>query len=126
MPAPAWPSTDGFTFALADGFGETFPELASRTDNATGPANQRRTATSGLYEIDVAYILTSAEREVLREFHRTDAAGGAVWFDWTDPVTQTTVSARFLVGKPPSYAPYKPDWIARVTLEVVRPIPEPA
>lgn len=126
MTTPSWPSTTGF--ALADGFDDQFPVLAQRSEVDSGPARQRLLGTGAPSVVTLRYLMTSAEREWLRWFFASPAGGaaGAVWFDWTFPVTASEISARFLADKPPSYQPYKPDWIVTVTLEALVPLTEPA
>ena len=115
MTVPTWPNDKGR--ALVDGFRDTFPNLLSRSETDSGPAKQRRKTTAAPFSVDVAYKMTTAEREWFEDFYFNDAAGGGVWFDWYHPVKQTVVAARFVAGSPPSYEPWKPDWRVSVTLE---------
>lgn len=118
MPVPSWPADKGYP--LAEGFRETFPKLVNRSSTDTGPAKQRRVTTAGPFTVEVTYDLTTAERAWLEDFYFGDAAGGGVWFEWRHPVTQATVLARFVEDSPPSYAPWRPTWLATVQLEVRR------
>jgi hypothetical protein len=115
MPVPVWPSDKGFL--LSDGFEDTFGNLVDRSDTDAGPAKQRRITTAAAERVAFSIKLTSAERAWLRAFFKGDAAGGAVWFEWTHPVELVTVQARFIAGEPPSYTPWKPDWLAKISLE---------
>lgn len=115
MPVPVWPADKGFV--LADGFVDTFATLTDRSDNDAGPAKQRRITTAAAERVQVSYKLTSVERVWLRDFYKGDAAGGAVWFEWTHPVELVVVQARFVSGEPPEITPWKPDWLAKISLE---------
>ncbi len=115
MTVPAWPSDKGFV--LADGFEDTFGRLTDRSEVDTGPAKQRRVTTAAAQRAAFTVMLTSEERAWLRDFFNGDAAGGAVWFEWTHPVELVVVQARFLSDEPPSYTPWKPDWLAKISLE---------
>lgn len=115
MTIPTWPTDRGFV--LADGFEDTFADLVDRTENDAGPAKQRRITTAAAERVTVSYKMTSADRTWLRDFYKGEAAGGGVWFDWTHPVELVVCQARFLAGAPPSYTPWKPDWLVKVTLE---------
>ncbi len=115
MTVPTWPADKGFI--LAEGFEDVFGDLVSRSDNDAGPAKQRRITTAAPERVAFEVYLTSAERVWLRAFYKDDAAGGAVWFEWTHPVELVTVQARFIKGEPPSYTPWKPNWLAKISLE---------
>jgi hypothetical protein len=114
-----WPL--GMGFALADGFEETLPVLAERSTVDAGPAKQRRVSTAGPHVITLSYLLKTPERIWLVAFWKGSAAGGAVLFKWWHPVELEFWAARFLAGSPPAIRPYKPDWIASVTIEALRP-----
>lgn len=115
MAVPTWP--DDLGRPLADGFRDTFPDLVKRTETDAGPAKQRRVTTAGAEAVELRYLMTTDERVQLKAFYKGAAAGGGVWFNWRHPVEQRTVAARFVAGSPPSYEPYKPDWLVTVTLE---------
>ena len=127
MTTPVWPATTGF--CLADGATEKFPVLVDRTDTDTGPGKQRFLGEGRPYRVTLNYLMTSAERDWLRWFHGSSgdgaAAGGAVWFTYTYPPTLEETIARFVGDDPPSVAPYKPDWIVTVQLEVVLTLTPP-
>ena len=119
MPDVEWPV--GMGFALAEGFENGFPVLAERSGVDSGPAKQRRLTTAAPQSVQLSYLMTTLQREWLEQFWFEDAAGGAVWFKWFHPVKQAWWRARFLAESPPSYRPYKPDWIVSVALEALRP-----
>lgn len=127
MTAPVWPSTTGF--ALADGFGEQWPQLAVRTETDAGPIKQRFLGEGAPVRARIAYRMTSAEREWLRWFHGSAEAGatgaGAAWFDYTYPPLALETVARFVADEPPSVQAWKPDWLVSVTLEVIVPLTPP-
>lgn len=117
MPVPTWPEGKGKP--LSDDFNYAFPDLAVRSETDTGPAKQRRTSTSAPSVVQMVYVMTTAEWEWLEAFYKTEAAGGAVWFDWWYPVKRAIFPARFLVGSAPQVKTKKPGWLVGVTLEVM-------
>lgn len=129
MTIPTWPpqrtaatfyssSTDARGFVLADGFSATLPVLANRTPTDSGPVKQRRVSTARPELLSLRYLMTSLDRDWLIAFYKGDAAGGGVWFNWTDPTTNTVRLARFQAEQPPKIEAYAPDWLVTVQLEV--------
>lgn len=131
MPSVTWPpprtaanfhatTTDARGFVLADGFSVAFPQLVDRTSVDSGPAKQKRVSVSRPDAVSVRYLMTTFDRNWFEDFYKgiSGGQGGAIWFNWTHPVTGAAVLARFLGDSPPKYEPYKPDWLISVTLEV--------
>jgi len=97
---PTFPDT--LPAPLANSFQEQPANNIVRTQMDVGPAKVRRRTTANVRSISVAYVLSEAQLQTLETFFLTDAAGGALSFDFTHPRTGATVTARFT--EPPQYA----------------------
>jgi len=119
MPVPVWPA--GIGTVLADGWRDTLPRMSERSEVDSGPAKQRRITTGAPYRVQVRYLVPNAAAlALLEDFYKNDAAAGAVWFNWTHPVKQVVVQARFVAGEEPYTEAYNRAWLATVSLEVRR------
>lgn len=102
----------------ADGFTETLPDLALRTEMDAGPRKVRRRFTTGPTMIEGTVTLRAGQPELLETFFRDTTAGGALPFDWTHPRTGALAVFRF--AGPPSFVPLVgPLWRATLKLEVM-------
>jgi len=102
MTTPVWPA--GLPQSpLADGYGWQPGENVVRFAADAGVAQARRRATSALRTIDAGYWLTTAQLVTWAAFYVDEIAHGALWFDWPDPATATTVPARLMA--PPRVTP---------------------
>ena len=115
---PAWPASLPQLVAV-EGYEESPPETALRTEMEAGPAKLRRRFTAGVRPLSVLLDLDAAQVETLDGFFVTDLAGGSLRFDWVHPRTQATVELRFL--RPPVYRPLGSDaaWRAALHLEIL-------
>lgn len=90
---PTFPS---YATILADGFKEQRASALQRTDMETGPAKQARVKFRPMVARPVKILLGSlADYEAFTEWFVTELKEGALWFDWTDPIRNVLVQARF-------------------------------
>lgn len=90
---PIWPASlpqDQFL-----GLTEQDQDSVLRTQFDAGPPSRRQRFTAITRDVDVPIVLSNAERATFDTFLRTTLAGGALAFDWEDPVTDATVSFAF-------------------------------
>jgi hypothetical protein len=113
-----WPASLPQLVAV-EGYEESPPETALRTEMDAGPAKVRRRFTAGVRPITAQLDLDAAQVETLDQFYVTTLAGGALRFDWVDPRNQAAVELRFV--RPPVYRPAGSDaaWTAFLQLEVM-------
>lgn len=115
---PAWPNTGKL---LSEGFGNEPQSAVARTEMDSGPAKQRRVRGLVEHPRSCTYFMTSAERDTWLAWFRDDIDRGAKWFDWPDPVSGNTVSAR-IVGGQYSDKPHRgtlQHWRVAFTLETL-------
>lgn len=114
----AWPGTLP-QVPLADGFSESHPELAIRTNMDVGPAKVRRRQTAGVITMTCNFRLTTAQRATLVTFWQTTIAGGASTFTWVHPITSAAITCRMV--NPPQFTPLSRGlyWRASLVIEVL-------
>jgi len=112
-----WPAT--LPDPLVNGYSEKYPaDQRLRTKMDKGPAKVRRRFSAGVRPFTVKYKLTAAQATTLETFVETTLSGGTLSFDWTQPRTSASVSARIVTG--PDYEGDENDhYIATLTLEVL-------
>lgn len=91
---PSWPVTLP-TAPLNDGFRETIPVTAVRTEMDAGPAKIRRRTTAGVRRLALSYLLTASQVDTLESFVSGDIAGGALSFTFPHPRTDSLLNCRF-------------------------------
>jgi len=102
----------------ANGFTETLPDLALRTEMDVGPRKMRRRFTTGPTAVEGTVTLRGSQPALLEAFYRDITAGGTLPFDWTHPRTGVLKAFRFT--GPPAFAPVAGDvWRATLKLEVL-------
>ena len=111
-----WPATLP-QIPLRAGYGETFPDTAIRTEMGVGPAKIRRRISHNVRPLSVAFILTSAQVDILDEFYQTTTLGGALAFDHEHPRTGTAAELRFT--GPPQISVVGGDYLAEFGIEVL-------
>lgn len=92
-----------------------------RTDMDSGPAKQALRASQDLLQFPVTYLFTKAEFQAFQTFVSV-TIGVVGWFDWTEPVSGSTVQARILNGDISNAQPLNPnlaDWVVQFTMEIV-------
>lgn len=87
--------------ALRDGFAAApRPILVSWVD--IGDARQRPLHTGKREQINATFRMNrTAYTDLFLPFWRDDLGQGALWFDWTHPLTLQAVEAQFAGGSPP-------------------------
>jgi len=91
-----WPASLPQTLLQAS-YKETLPRTKIRTQMDAGPPKQRRRYTAAPRPITACQNLTTTQVADLKTFHNTTLQGGALAFDWTDPIPGSgTVSFRFV------------------------------
>ena len=85
---------------LYEGFSQSTPSGSIRTE-MEGYIKQAKRFSSVYVERSVMYYLTSAEYSTFLTFFETTIDRGSLSFDWTDPITDSTKTARI---KDSSYA----------------------
>lgn len=98
----SWPASLP-QYVLTQGYAETAPKNAIRTEMAAGPAKVRRRTTADVRVIACQLRLTHAQRATLDGFYLTDTASGSLSFAWVHPVTRDSAEMRFV--EPPLYGP---------------------
>lgn len=84
---------------LFDGFSEQRESAIQRTEMESGPPKQARVRSRVMVTRPVSILLDSkADYEAFRDWFAGDLAEGALWFDFIDPVSETTKPARFVGG----------------------------
>jgi len=89
-------------YPLLDGFHETPPKTALRTDMEQGPAKVRLRTTAGVRTMSLKYLMNKTQVTALETFYLATLQGGALTFDFIHPRNNGTISCRFT--KPPEYA----------------------
>lgn len=64
-----------------DGYGLEPAEQTIRTDMEAGAPRVRRRSAADDDSVDVAWKFTDAQMKIFRDWFRSNAAGGAAWFD---------------------------------------------
>ncbi len=116
-----WPAslpTEGFS-----GVSDQRNPAILRSKMDQGPAKQRQIFTAAVRELSVPMFFTGTERQTFDTFFITTLSEGALSFDWVDPVTDATISMRFM--EPPSFqhigggTPADRTWQATFKLEIL-------
>jgi len=98
------------------GYSRRIQDARIRTNMDAGPPKMRARYTAVITEHDIPVpFFTKAQWSTLEAFYKTTLANGTLPFDWTDPVTGSSVSFRFL--EPPKFSLLGPDTVS-VTLPV--------
>lgn len=104
---------------LLAGFGEEpdFGVLRSEMDNSI--AKQRPTRSLPIVARDATLMVQSLDdKKSFDAWIKTDAKGGAGWFDWTDPLDGLTKLTRIVGGKYKWSSPGR-IWLAQCQIETV-------
>lgn len=73
-----------------------------RTEMDAGLPKMRRRFTAALRTVTTRLVLTGTQRQTFDTFYITTLSEGVDPFDWEDPVTDATVSFRFI--EPPQWS----------------------
>ncbi len=102
---------------MRSGYKESPPDLSMRSAMDTGPDKVRRRSSNGPRPVSFNLFLTDAQRIILDDFYTTTTASGSFSFDFTHPVSHSTVTARFTA--PPDFAANGEFWNVNVALEIL-------
>ena len=76
---PAFPAT--LPAPLVGGYGLEPVDQTRRTDMEKGAARVRRITAADNDRVSCAWLFSAAQFVTFRDWHRSDIAGGATWFD---------------------------------------------
>ncbi len=93
MTYSAWPGT--LPQPLVSGYTETLNLALLRAPVDRGPPLQRAITDALPLPIDSQMVMSRAQYAAFKAFVLTDLSGGALPFQWTDPISQTTKALRF-------------------------------
>lgn len=84
---------------LYSGYQKNRESSLMRTDMESGPPKQAR-VKSNVMEVHTVkiYLSSKSDFQSFENWYRSDIADGASWFDFTDPISGSTVQARFRDG----------------------------
>lgn len=85
----------------AEGFGEAHGQVAMRSDMDRGVPKQRRVQSDVLVTLSLTLLFLTREQAANFEewyYSSSGAAGGATWFDFTDPRTRTVRQCRVVAN----------------------------
>lgn len=92
-----WPT---YARLIVAGYGEEADFGVLRTEMDNGISKQRARFSKPIVTRDVQILVLSAmDKAAFDAWLRDDLAGGARWFDFTDPLDGTTKQARLVGGK---------------------------
>jgi len=111
----AWPSTLP-ALPLQDNFSEQSADGVLRSKEGE-PTVERRRYSAVPTAVTHSLRLSRAQKAYLDTFYYTDLAGGAIPFDYTDPLTGGSLSVRFL--EPPDLQLLGFELVASLSLEVL-------
>jgi hypothetical protein len=94
-----WPATLPQS-PLIEGYKESPPNLFISSPMDYGPEKTRKRTSAASRPITVQWLMTGDQVDDFDDFYRDY---GAVSFDWTEPRTGNTVTAKFKSGSVPSY-----------------------
>ncbi len=97
---PTWPASLPQNPLV--GLGDQDGDSVLRTNMDTGPATRRNRYTAITQSVSFPMVLTGTQRVTFDTFYRTTISNGALAFDWTDPVDDSTVSMAF--KSPPKWS----------------------
>lgn len=94
------PTLPSYAKIMAAGYAEQPQPTVLRTEMESGPPKQARVVSRGMVVRPVQLrIDTLANYLAWRTWVKDTLQGGALWFDYTDPLTATTLSARLINGQ---------------------------
>jgi hypothetical protein len=94
---PTWPA---YAEIKLDGFGIEHGTALARTDMESGPPVQTRVKSRVMVtRALVVWFMSKADYLSFLEWWRAELGYGAAWFDYDDPVTDTTLQMRIAGGK---------------------------
>lgn len=114
-------SLPSYASVLLAGFGEERASALRRTEMESGPPKQAKVMSRVMVSRRAVIRLASkADYLLFKTWFASTINQGADWFDWSDPVSGTTVSARIAGGALGQAVPIgnvAGGWLIPVTLE---------
>lgn len=84
---------------LYDGYSQVQESAVLRTEMESGPPRQARIRSRVmLTRAAKLYLSTKANFQAFETWYRDTLQHGSLWFNMTDPVSGSTVEARFVAG----------------------------
>ena len=112
-----WPSSLP-SMPLSDGFSEIVPDNIIRTNMDTGASKIRRRTTASPRLLNVSYLLSKADINVLDDFYLTTLKSGSLIFSYNHPRTNISENVRFL--KKPEYISTNGEYFkVNISLEIL-------
>jgi len=94
MASQVWPASLPQS-PLINGSEETTPNNIVRTQMDQGPAKVRRRSTANVKPVKMQFVMDKAQLNTFETFFNDTVKGGALKFDFPEPVTQTVKEYRF-------------------------------
>lgn len=114
---PAWPGTLPAAPLLA-GLSENYDNFNASFEPDVGLPSTWPRSTASKLTTPVQYNLTTAQKNTLTSFWKSDCKTGSVPFTWTDPVHGGTITMKFSAGLRFSAQGGAKPW--RVEFELIR------
>lgn len=113
---PTWPGTLPTALMIA-GLQRTPQANVISFGTEVGPGKVRRRSTARTETIVGSIIVTATQYATFQSFFQDDLQDGALAFDWTDPLDDSTCSFRFDPNKAYSASPIDTDnWSVSLSL----------
>ena len=96
---PTWP-TSLPSYFLTDGYSQSLPDGRIRSQTDIGPAKVRTRSTAVAVPLVGRMLMTGTQIGILETFCRVDLLNSTGVFDFTDPVTRTSIKVRFSESVP--------------------------
>lgn len=96
MTQPTFPT---YARILFDGYNQQRASALMRTEMESGPPRQAKVRSRVMLTRSVKiYLASKADFQAFEAWYANDCSLGATWFSFIDPVTKSTVLARFVSG----------------------------
>ena len=96
MTTPTFPS---YAKILFSGYSQQRESALLRTQMDSGPPRQARIKSNVMLQRTVKlYFSSKSDFQAFETWYQNDCNFGAAWFNFTDPVSGSTVTARFMDG----------------------------
>lgn len=109
----------GFPTLQVDGYSETAPKLALRTEVEIGEPKARQFATANVRPISGKLFLTAAQKATFKTFFETTLAGGVYTFAGTPGLVTEYAGEDMMFIAEPTYEPAGLDWLVSISVLVL-------
>ena len=113
---PAWPAT--LPAPLLDGYSLKTDSRLRRTEMESGPAKQRRVATSGPTAVSLSWVFNRQQYAVFAAWFHHIVADGQEWFDMTLRTAQGENTVRVRFKETPTERYTAPHWRVEASCEI--------